>query len=43
MTNNEEMSNILNEYFGSVFTDEKLLDELPEVKNLFTGDYIITC
>jgi len=34
----EEMCNLLNEYFGSVFTSENSVNELPEVKCLFNED-----
>ena len=32
------MSEILNSYFGSVFTNENLSDKLPEVEQVFKGD-----
>ena len=32
------MSEILNSYFGSVFTKENLNDKLPEVEQVFKGD-----
>ena len=38
VTDNAEMSNILNEFFGSVFTDENILEQLPEVKRSFNED-----
>ena len=38
VTDNAEMSNILNEFFGSVFTDENILKQLPEVKSNFIED-----
>src|SRR5664279_3605844 len=38
VSDNEEMSNVLNDYFGSVFTDEKDLDNLPEVQTVFRED-----
>ena len=38
VTDNAEMSNILNEFFSSVFTDENRLEELPEVKQKFNED-----
>ena len=31
------MSEILNSYFGSVFTNENLSDKLPEVEQVFKG------
>ena len=34
----EEMCNLLNDYFGSVFTAENSLNELPEVKCFFNQD-----
>ena len=34
----EEMCNLLDEYFGSVFTSENSLNELPEVKCFFNQD-----
>ena len=33
-----QMSEILNSYFGSVFTKENLIDKLPEVEQVFKGD-----
>ena len=33
-----QMSEILNSYFGSVFTKENLSDKLPEVEQVFKGD-----
>ena len=33
-----EMSKILNSYFGSVYTKENLNDNLPEVEQEFNGD-----
>ena len=33
-----EMSEILNSYFGSVFTKENLSDNLLEVEQVFKGD-----
>ena len=33
-----EMSEILNSYFGSVFTKENLSHKLPEVEQVFKGD-----
>ena len=38
VTDNAEMSNILNDFFSSVFTDENRLEELPEVKQKFNED-----
>ena len=38
----EEMCNFLNEYFGSVFTSENALNELPEVK-CFLIKIKVTC
>ena len=35
VSNNESISNILNDYFGSVFTTENDFDEMPEVKQKF--------
>ena len=35
---NVEMSELLNDYFGSVFTDENVGDKLPEVKYKFSED-----
>ena len=32
------MSEILNSYFGSVFTKENLSDNLPEIEQIFKGD-----
>ena len=32
------MCNLLNDYFGSVFTSENSLNELPEVKCFFNQD-----
>ena len=32
------MSEILNSYFGSVFTKENLSDKLPEVEQVFKGN-----
>jgi len=34
----EEMCNLFNEYFGSVFTSENSVNELPEVKCFFNED-----
>jgi hypothetical protein len=34
VSNHEEICSLLNEYFSSVFTDEKTVDALPEVKNM---------
>jgi len=34
----EGMCNLLNEYFGSVFTSENSVNELPEVKCFFNED-----
>jgi len=34
----EEMCNLLNEYFGSVFTSENSVNELPEIKCFFNVD-----
>ena len=33
------MSEILNSYFGSVFTKENVSDNLPEVEQVFKGDF----
>ena len=33
-----QMSEMLNSYFGSVFTNENLNDKLPEVEQVFKGD-----
>ena len=33
-----EMSEILNSYFGSVFAKENLCNNLPEVEQVFKGD-----
>jgi len=38
----EEMCNLLNEYFGSVFTSENSVNELPEVK-CFLMKIKVTC
>src|SRR5664279_747134 len=38
VSDNEEIGNVLNDYFGSVFTDEKDLDNLPEVQTVFRED-----
>ena len=32
------MSEILNSYFGSIFTKENLTDNLPDVEQVFKGD-----
>ena len=38
VSDNLEMSEILNSYFGSVITKENLSDKLPEVEQVFKGD-----
>ena len=35
----EAMCDLLNEYFGSVFTSEISINELPEVTSMFNEDY----
>ena len=38
VSDNSSICNLLNKYFGSVFNEEKNIDEIPEVKCLFTED-----
>ena len=38
VSDNEAMCNILNDYFGSVFTEESDVEQLPEVVNRFPED-----
>ena len=38
VSDNSSICNLLNNYFGSVFNEEKNIDEIPEVKCLFRED-----
>jgi ribonuclease P/MRP protein subunit RPP40 len=38
VTNDDEMCNVLNKYFGTVFTDEDITKGLPEVDHVFRSD-----
>jgi len=38
VSDNEEMCEILNSYFGSVFTSKNVNNDLPEVRNTFVED-----
>ena len=41
MTDHQEMSNILNDYFCSVFTEENM-EDMPEVSQQYTGEMPLT-